>query len=121
MEMATGVSLLRTAHSLLTGRTIELSATYVYFLEVSCIWFLFKKTYTQLWRCYGFWKYTADAILFWEKNNLMFKWLKKTCKDNDQTYLSQGMWLSTMWYVGPAKAQTSLRIPTVWSEPLLVA
>ena len=27
----------------------------------------------------------------------------------------------TMWYVRPAKAQTSLRIRTVWSEPLLVA
>ena len=27
----------------------------------------------------------------------------------------------TMWYVRPAKAQTSLRICAVWSEPLLVA
>ena len=27
----------------------------------------------------------------------------------------------TMWYVGPAKPQISLRICTVWSEPLLVA
>ena len=27
----------------------------------------------------------------------------------------------TMWYVRPAKAQTSLRIRAVWSEPLLVA
>ena len=26
-----------------------------------------------------------------------------------------------MWYVQPAKAQISLRICTVWSEPLLVA
>ena len=26
-----------------------------------------------------------------------------------------------MWYVGPAKAQISLRIHAVWSEPLLVA
>ena len=27
----------------------------------------------------------------------------------------------TMWYVRPAKAQTSLRIHAVWSEYLLVA
>ena len=27
----------------------------------------------------------------------------------------------TMWYMGPAKAQTSLRIRAVWSEPFLVA
>ena len=27
----------------------------------------------------------------------------------------------TMWYVQPAKAQTSLRICAVWSEPLLVS
>ena len=26
----------------------------------------------------------------------------------------------TMWYVQPAKAQTSLRMRVVWSEPLLV-
>ena len=26
-----------------------------------------------------------------------------------------------MWYVRPAKAQTSLRIRAIWSEPLLVA
>ena len=27
----------------------------------------------------------------------------------------------TMWYVQPAKAQTSLHINSVWSEPLQVA
>ena len=31
------------------------------------------------------------------------------------------IWFPTMWYVRPAKAQTSLRIPADWSEPLLVA
>ena len=31
------------------------------------------------------------------------------------------MRLPTMWYVRPAKAQTSLRIRAVWPEPLLVA
>ena len=34
--------------------------------------------------------------------------------------MSRGMRFPTMWYVRPAKAQTSLRIGTVWSEPLLV-
>ena len=31
------------------------------------------------------------------------------------------MRFTTMWYVRPAKAQTSLRVHAVWSEPLLVA
>ena len=35
--------------------------------------------------------------------------------------LRRDMRFPTMWYVGPAKAQTSLHIPTVWLEPLLVA
>ena len=35
--------------------------------------------------------------------------------------LSRDMRFSTMWYVRPAKAQTSLRIRAVWSDPLLVA
>ena len=33
--------------------------------------------------------------------------------------LSHDLRFPTMWYVRPAKAQTSLRIRTVWSEPLL--
>ena len=36
-------------------------------------------------------------------------------------YFSCDMRFPTMWYVRQAKAQTSLRIRTVWSEPLLVA
>ena len=35
--------------------------------------------------------------------------------------MSRGMRFPTTWYVRPAKAQTSLLIRTVWSEPLLVA
>ena len=35
-------------------------------------------------------------------------------------YMSHSMRFPTMWYVGPAKAQTSLRIRAVWSEPWLV-
>ena len=35
--------------------------------------------------------------------------------------MSRDMRFPTMWYVWPAKAQTSLRIRAVWSEPLLVA
>ena len=35
--------------------------------------------------------------------------------------MSCNMIFPTMWYVRPAKAQTSLRISAVWSEPLLVA
>ena len=34
--------------------------------------------------------------------------------------LSQCIRFPTMWYMWPAKAQTSLRIRAVWSEPLLV-
>ena len=36
-------------------------------------------------------------------------------------YVSCGMKFSTMWYVRPAKPQTSLPIRAVWSEALLVA
>ena len=36
-------------------------------------------------------------------------------------YVSRIMIFPTMWYVQPAKAQASLRIRTVWSEPLQVA
>ena len=36
-------------------------------------------------------------------------------------HLSRNMRFLTLWYVGPRTAQTSLRIPAVWSEPLLVA
>ena len=35
--------------------------------------------------------------------------------------MSQCMRFPTMWYVRPTKHQISLRIRTVWSEPLLVA
>ena len=35
--------------------------------------------------------------------------------------MSRGMGFPIMWYVRQAKAQTSLRIRAVWSEPLLVA
>ena len=35
--------------------------------------------------------------------------------------LSRDMRIPTMWYVRPAKAQTSLRIRTCWPKPLLVA
>ena len=38
-----------------------------------------------------------------------------------QWQMSHHMRFPTMWYVRPAKAQTSLRIHAVWSEPLLVA
>ena len=34
--------------------------------------------------------------------------------------MSRDMRFPTIWYVRPAKAQTSLRIRAVWSEPLLV-
>ena len=35
--------------------------------------------------------------------------------------MSRDMRFPTMWYVRPAKAQISLRIRAVWSEPLLIA
>ena len=37
-----------------------------------------------------------------------------------EDHLSRDMRFPTMWYVRPAKAQISLRIRAVWSEPLLV-
>ena len=42
-------------------------------------------------------------------------------KVKDQNNMSRDMRFPTMWYVQPAKAQTSQRIRAVWSEPLLVA
>ena len=36
-------------------------------------------------------------------------------------YMSRNMRFPTMWYVGPAKPQTSLHISAVWSESLLGA
>ena len=39
----------------------------------------------------------------------------------ERIWLSSDMRFPTMWYVGPAKPQISLRICTVCSEPLLVA
>ena len=40
---------------------------------------------------------------------------------NERNKMSRSMRFPTMWYVQPAKAQISLRICAVWSEPLLVA
>ena len=37
-----------------------------------------------------------------------------------ERYMSRIMGFPTMWYVRPAKAQSSLRIRAVWSEALLV-
>ena len=39
---------------------------------------------------------------------------------NCRVDMSHDIRFPTMWYVRPAKAQTSLRIHTGWSEPLLV-
>ena len=38
-----------------------------------------------------------------------------------RNHMSHDMRFPTMWYVQPAKTQTSLRIPAIWSEALLVA
>ena len=35
-------------------------------------------------------------------------------------YMSRDMRFPTLWYTRPAKAQISLRVRAVWSEPLLV-
>ena len=43
------------------------------------------------------------------------------CSRAGKEHKSHDMRFPTMWYVRPAKAQTSLRIRAVWSEPLLVA
>ena len=46
---------------------------------------------------------------------------RKESNQTDKRNLSHDMRFPTMWYVRPAKAQTSLRIRAVWSESLLVA
>ena len=40
---------------------------------------------------------------------------------SNTVHMSRNMRFPTMWYVRPAKAQTSLHISAVLSEPLLVA
>ena len=47
--------------------------------------------------------------------------LLESCFSLSIRQLSRDMRFPPMWYVRPAKAQTSLRIRTVRSEPLLVA
>ena len=42
---------------------------------------------------------------------------KKHTESHNQNNMSRDMRFPTMWYVRPAKAQTSLRIRAVWSEP----
>ena len=42
-------------------------------------------------------------------------------RQNLLIWLSRDMRFQTMWYARPAKAQTSMRIRKVWSEPLLAA
>ena len=39
---------------------------------------------------------------------------------SEHIYMSHDMRFLTIWYMRPAKSQISLRIPSVWSEPLLV-
>ena len=62
----------------------------------------------------GFWK-------FWTFTHKMSQNLSSIAVVNHALPLSYGMRFPTLWYVRPAKAQTSLYIRTVWSEPLLVA
>ena len=59
--------------------------------------------------------------IFFSSNGYCFSYLTSTFGKCDCEYLSHDMRFPTMWYVRPAKAQTSLRIQAGWSEPLLVA
>ena len=68
-------------------------------------WVKKKTTTRQLLN--RFWQ----AQLLIKENPIWHKWVK---------YMSCDMDFPTILYVRPAKAQTSLRIWTVWSEPLLV-
>ena len=54
-----------------------------------------------------------------EQACLILHWLTLS-QDLELAQLSQCMRFPTMWYVRPAKAQTSLHIRAVWSELLLV-
>ena len=70
----------------------------------------------------------ATRILLTPPSNILQKGSFKSVKLQNYclncisfTYFSRDMRFPTMWYVRPAKPQTSLRIRAVWSEPLPVA
>ena len=53
-------------------------------------------------------------------DTLLKDYITMNVENLQKEYMSRDMRFPTMWHVRPAKAQTSLRIRTVWSEPLLV-
>ena len=59
-------------------------------------------------------KMKSSIALIWSTNNLLMV-------GNNCMHMGREMRFPTMWYVRPAKAQTSLRIRADLSEPLLVA
>ena len=79
----------------------------------------------QYFRFYEQFKFHAQLIWAWKE---LITWAHVLtlrqylyCGFIQIPKLSQCMRFPTMWYVRPAKPQISLRIHTVWSEPLLVA
>ena len=62
---------------------------------------------------------TQNMLKLMGKKILTF--LRKLLSVYLHLHLSHNMIFPTMLFVRPAKAQTSLRIRAVWSEPLLVA
>ena len=62
------------------------------------------------------WNQLSEWEMIWHKGSLL-SWPSTKIAQ----YMSRDMIFPTMWCVRPAKAQTSLRIRAVWSEPLLVA
>ena len=87
----------------------------------------------------AYWKSSKTYVVGTQKNRLFrlkyllnwpygefFKCQQATiCKFNNMhrvnNDMSRDIRFPTIWYVRPAKPQISLRIPAVWSEPLIVA
>ena len=76
--------------------------------------FFNRHTIQQKWKHCIDWL-TQNVLQLFNKTGFLIKLLTNAYK------LSRDMRFPTMWYVLPAKAQTSLRKCAVWSEPLQVA
>ena len=100
--------------------SVGVSIEVAFCLHSNLLSYMYGRSQTILWkpscgflvkqyqfRSAGIWWSLLNRI-----NNFLF-----TC----QIHMSRDMRFPTMWYIRPAKAKTSLRIRTVWSEPLLVA
>ena len=86
------------------------------FMKVTCAW-IFCASYFFVYIMF----LRESYILFYKSCNLYRHSFHIKIDLMIKSYMSHNMRFPTRWYVWPAKAQTSLRIHTVRSEPLLVA